>query len=52
LYFISLVYTLKTKDSAFLELKAWELARESKTGLKVEIYIMDNSELKSNEMEA
>jgi hypothetical protein len=43
---------LKTKDNTFPELKAWELAQESKTGLKVEIYIMDNSELKSNEMEA
>jgi hypothetical protein len=43
---------LKNKDNTFPELKAWELARESETGLKVEIYIMDNSELKSNEMEA
>jgi hypothetical protein len=42
---------LETKANTFLELKAWELARESETGLKVEIYIADNSELKSNEME-
>jgi hypothetical protein len=42
---------LKTKDNTFLELKAWELAWESETGLKAEIYIMDNGELKSNEME-
>ena len=43
---------LKTKDSALHELKAWELARENETGLKVGIYNVDNGELKSHEMEA
>ena len=43
---------LKNKDDTFLKLKAWELAHESETGLKVGMYITDNSELKSNKMEA
>ena len=43
---------LKNKDNMFLELKAWELAQESETGLKVKTYITDNGELKSNKMEA
>jgi hypothetical protein len=43
---------LKNKDDTFLELKAWELARENETGLKVGIYITNNGELKSTRMEA
>jgi Reverse transcriptase (RNA-dependent DNA polymerase) len=43
---------LKHKDNAFPELKAWELACEDKTGLKVGTYITDNGELKSNQIEA
>ena len=43
---------LKNKDNTFPELKAWELAWESETGLKVKIYITDNGELKSHKMKA
>jgi hypothetical protein len=43
---------LKNKDDAFPELKAWELAREAETGLKVGTYITDNGELKSHQMNA
>jgi hypothetical protein len=43
---------LKTKDQAFPELQAWELAQERETGLTVGVYIVDNSELKSKKMEA
>jgi len=43
---------LHNKDDLFPELKAWELAWENETGLKVEIYITDKGELKSHEMEA
>ena len=41
---------LKNKDDSFLELKAWELARESQTGQKVGTYITDQGELKSEKM--
>jgi hypothetical protein len=43
---------LRTKDQAYTKLKAWELAQENETGLKVGTYHTDNGELKSNEMEA
>jgi hypothetical protein len=43
---------LKSKDQAFPELQAWELAREKETGLSVGVYIVDNGELKSKKMEA
>jgi hypothetical protein len=43
---------LKSKDQAFPELQAWELAREKETGLTVGNYIVDNGELKSKKMEA
>ena len=43
---------LHNKDDSFPELKAWELAWENEMGLKVEIYITDNEELKSHKMEA
>jgi len=43
---------LCNKDDSFPELKAWELAQEAETGLKVGTYITDNRELKSHEMEA
>ena len=43
---------LKNKDDSFPELKAWELAREVETGLKVGTYITDQGELKSGKMEA
>ena len=43
---------LHTKDQAYKELRAWELARENETGLKIRTYCTDNGELKSNEMEA
>ena len=41
---------LKNKDNSFPELKAWELARESKMGKKVRTYITDQGELKSDKM--
>ena len=41
---------LKGKGDAFVDLVAWEHARELETGLKVGMYIMDNGELKSNNM--
>ena len=41
---------LKTKDQAYPELRAWELARENETGTKVGTYRTDNGELKTNEM--
>jgi len=41
---------LKNKGEAYTYLKAWEIAREAETGLKVGTYIVDNGELKSDEM--
>lgn len=41
---------LKLKDDSFDELKAWEMAREAETGLKVGTYITDRGELRSAEM--
>lgn len=41
---------LKSKDQAYPELQAWELARENETGSKVGTYRTDNGELKTNEM--
>ena len=43
---------LRNKDNLFSELKAWKLAREAETGLKVGTYVTDNGELKSHEMAA
>ena len=43
---------LKSKDQAFPELQAWELAREKETGFTVGTYRVDNGELKSKKMEA
>jgi hypothetical protein len=51
--YTSMVWTilLKRKSDALPELKAWELARESETGLKVGIYRTGNDgELKSDAM--
>lgn len=42
---------LKLKSDAFLHLKAWTLAREEETRLKVGLFCIDNGELKSNEFE-
>jgi len=42
---------LKNKDDSFPELKAWELAHETETGLKVGMYITNQGELKSEKME-
>ena len=41
---------LKNKGEAYHYLKAWEIAREAETGLKVSTYIVDNGELKSDKM--
>ena len=41
---------LKNKGEAYRYLKAWETARETETGLKVETYNVDNGELKSEDM--
>jgi hypothetical protein len=43
---------LKNKGEAYQYLKAWEIARESETGLKVGTYNVDNGELKSEEVKA
>jgi len=43
---------LKSKDQAFPELQAWELAWEKETGFTVGTYRVDNGELKSKKMEA
>ena len=43
---------LKNKGEAYQYLKAWEVARENETGLKVGTYNVDNGELKSNEVRA
>jgi hypothetical protein len=43
---------LKSKDQAAPELRAWQLARENETGLKLHAFRTDNGELKSHEMEA
>jgi len=43
---------LKSKDQAFPELQAWELAREKETGFTVGTYRVDNRELKSKKMES
>ena len=42
---------LKTKDQAYRELVAWQLARENETGLKLWKYRTDNGELKNNELD-
>lgn len=42
---------LRTKDQAYRELVAWQLARENETGLKFWKYRTDNGELKSNELD-
>jgi hypothetical protein len=41
---------LPSKDTAFLQLKAWQLSVEAETGQKVGIYRVDNGELKSKSM--
>ena len=41
---------LRNKGDAYKYLKAWEIAREAETGLRVGTYIVDNGELKSDEM--
>ena len=41
---------LKNKDDSFLELQAWEQARQSETNQKVGMYITDQGELKSDKM--
>jgi len=43
---------LKSKDQAFPELQAWELAWEKETGFTVRTYRVDNRELKSKKMES
>lgn len=43
---------LKLKSDAFSELKAWTALQENLTGEKLGIFITDNGELKSTEMEA
>ena len=43
---------LKSKDQAFPELQAWELAQEKETGFTVGMYRVNNGELKSKKMEA
>ena len=42
---------IPSKDIAYSELKAWELACERETSVKVGIYRTDNGELKSNNVE-
>ena len=42
---------IPSKDVAYSELKAWELARENKTGIKVGTYRTDNGELKSKALD-
>ena len=50
--YLSFVWSipLKTKDQAYQELVAWQLACENKTGLKLWKYHTDNGELKNNEL--
>jgi transposase InsO family protein len=43
---------LRLKSDAFPELKAWTVLQENLTGEKLGIFITDNGELKSTEMEA
>ena len=43
---------LKSKNQAFPELQAWELAWEKETGFTVGMYRVDNGELKSKRVEA
>ena len=43
---------LKSKDQAFPELQAWELAWEKETGFTIGTYRVNNGELKSKNMEA
>ena len=43
---------LKSKDQAFPELQAWELAQEKETGFTIGTYRVNNGELKSKKMEA
>jgi transposase InsO family protein len=43
---------LKLKSDALPELKAWTSLKENSTGEKLGIFITDNGELKSNEMDA
>ena len=42
---------IPSKDVAYSELKAWELARENETGVKVGTYRTDNGELKSKALD-
>ena len=42
---------IPSKDVAYSELKAWELARENETGVKVGTYRTDNGELKTKALD-